>query len=224
MIAAIVEDDDHIAADILQILTQIGWDCRRASTAKGAHSLCLDPEINLILMDRLLPDGDGLDLVETLRSEGVTASIMMLTALGQTENRIDGFRRGADDYLPKPFDSSELIARVAALVRRAEGQVRTDLHIFEDIELHEKSRRAHRAGQHLALSPKEFDLLSFFVAHADDIVTRDMLLQHVWNLSFDPGTNVVDVNVGRLRRKLEIDGAPAILHTVRGQGFRLGLE
>ena len=193
-------------------------------TGKAAKSRAVDPAIALIIMDRMLPDADGLEVVEQLRAQGIDTPVLVLTALGQTENKIEGYRRGADDYLAKPFEPEELMARIGALIRRSAGRVRTDLKVFEDIELHIKARRAHRGGEHLSLSPKEFELLDFFMEHAGAIVTRDMLLRHVWNLSFDPGTNVVDVNVGRLRRKLEKGGRPQILHTVRGIGFCLGQE
>lgn len=191
-------------------------------TGKAAQLRAADPAIALIIMDRMLPDADGLDVVEQLRADGIDTPVLVLTALGQTENKIEGYRRGADDYLAKPFEPEELMARIGALMRRSAGRVRTDLKVFEDIELHIKARRAHRGGEHLSLSPKEFELLDFFMEHAGAIVTRDMLLRHVWNLSFDPGTNVIDVNVGRLRRKLETGGRPQILHTVRGIGFCLG--
>ena len=193
-------------------------------TGKVAKTRATDPAITLIIMDRMLPDADGLDVVEQLRSDGIDTPVLVLTALSQTENKIEGYRRGADDYLTKPFEAEELMARIGALMRRSAGRVRTDLKVFEDIELHIKARRAHRSGEHLALSPKEFDLLDFFMDHAGAIVTRDMLLRHVWNLTFDPGTNVIDVNVGRLRRKLEIGDLSPILHTVRGVGFCLGQD
>ena len=224
MKALIVEDTPDIATLVSQTLRNSGWSTECVETGAIALSRAVDPAIALIIMDRMLPDSDGLDVVEQLRVDGVDTPVLVLTALGQTENKIEGYRRGADDYLTKPFEPEELIARIGALMRRSAGRVRTDLKVFEDLELHIKARRAHRGGEHLALSPKEFDLLNFFMDHAGAIVTRDMLLRHVWNLSFDPGTNVIDVNVGRLRRKLETGGLPQILHTVRGIGFSLGRE
>ena len=224
MKALIVEDTPDIATLVSQTLRHSGWSTDSVETGKAAKSRAADPAIALIIMDRMLPDADGLDVVEQLRAEGIDTPVLVLTALGQTENKIEGYRRGADDYLAKPFEPEELMARIGALMRRSAGRVRTDLKVFEDIELHIKARRAHRDGEHLSLSPKEFELLDFFMEHAGAIVTRDMLLRHVWNLSFDPGTNVIDVNVGRLRRKLETGGRPQILHTVRGIGFCLGQE
>ena len=224
MKALIVEDTAEIARLVSQTLRDGGWSSDCVETGALAKLRGMDPDLSLIVMDRMLPDADGLDIVESLRSEGCETPILVLTALGQTENKIEGYKRGADDYLAKPFEPDELVVRAAALLRRSVGQVRTDLKIFEDIELHMKARKAHRGGQHLSLSPKEFDLLDYFMQHAGAIVTRHMLLRHVWNLSFDPGTNVIDVNVGRLRRKLEIGGQSPILLTVRGLGFRLGQE
>jgi len=221
MKALIVEDIPEIARQTSQILRKTGWSTHCVATGTDGFTHGRDPSLTLIIMDRMLPDADGLDIVEQLRSEGVETPILMLTALGNTENKIEGYKRGADDYLAKPFEAEELTARAGALLRRTQGRVRTDLKVFEDIELHMKARTAHRANRHLALSPKEFELLSFFMDHGGDIVTRDMLLKHVWKLSFDPGTNVIDVNVGRLRRKLEYGTDNEILSTVRGVGFRL---
>ena len=123
--------------------------------------------------------------------------------------------------LTKPFEPEELLARAAALVRRTQGLVRTDMMVYDDIKLYVKSRKAHRGERHLALSPKEVDLLIYFLSNPEAIITRDMLLRNVWNLNFDPGTNVIDVNVGRLRRKLESGGEASILHTIRGLGYKL---
>jgi two-component system OmpR family response regulator len=218
----IVEDNPNIARQIAKPLNDSAWQTEHAYTASDAREKAKVADIDLIIMDRMLPDGDGLDVVENLRAQGIESPILVLTALSQTENKIEGYKRGADDYLSKPFSSEELMARVGALIRRSEGKVRTDLKVFDDIEIHVTGRRAHRAGKHLALSPKEFDLLYYFMDNANAIVTREMLLTHVWKLSFDPGTNVIDVNVGRLRKKLEFEGSEPILHTIRGAGFLLG--
>ena len=222
MKALIVEDTAEIAQQVGEVLASAGWQSAVAETGSDARPLARDPSLSLIVMDRMLPDADGLDIVAELRALGVETPVIMLTALGQTDARIEGYQRGADDYLAKPFEPDELLARIGALMRRSEGRVRTDLRVCGDIELHIKARRAHRGGRHLALSPKEFDLLDYLLDHAGAVVTRDMLLRHVWKLNFDPGTNVVDVNIGRLRRKLDPDGVSPVLHTVRGVGFRLG--
>jgi two-component system OmpR family response regulator len=222
MKALIVEDTPEIAREIQDTLVSHAWQTQVIVSAREAQHAAKSAALSLIIMDRMLPDGDGLDVVESLRDDGIETPIIVLTALGQTEHKIEGYQRGADDYLAKPFSAEELMARIGALIRRTQGKVRTDLKVFADIELHVKARRAHRAGQHLSLSPKEFELLNYFIDNANALVTREMLLNHVWKLTFDPGTNVVDVNVGRLRKKLEPEGCDAILHTLRGEGFCLG--
>jgi len=142
-------------------------------------------QFDVLIFDRMLPDAEGLDLLESLRGSGIVTPALMLTALGNSQNKVEGYQRGADDYLSKPT--------------------------------------AHRAGTHLKLSPKEFDLLLYFMDHAGALITRDMLLRDVWNMHFDPGTNVVDVNIGRMRRKLDGNFEISLLQTVRGIGYRFGI-
>ena len=218
----IVEDIAEIAEYTASTFLENGWHVDICEDGQSGYEKASSQQYDLLVFDRMLPDAEGLSIIETLRNEGVEAPVLVLTALGSSENKTEGYKRGADDYLAKPFELEELMARANALIRRAKGQVRTDLQRYEDVHLHLKARTAHRGDRHLALSPKEFELLQYFLDNADDIVTRDMLLRHVWDLHFDPGTNVVDVNVGRLRRKLEAGGEPTILHTIRGLGYRLG--
>ncbi len=220
----LVEDMVDLAEHASACLQKGGFVVDIAHDGRGGYERAAREDYDLLIFDRMLPDAEGLDLVERLRASGVETPVLMLTALGASENKTEGYERGADDYLAKPFAPEELLARVGALLRRAQGSVRTDLLSFEDIHLHLKARTAHRGDLHLKLSPKEYDLLKFFIDHGGDIVTRDMLLRHVWNLHFDPGTNVIDVNVGRLRKKLEAGAAAPILHTLRGLGYRLGVE
>ena len=143
--------------------------------------------------------------------------------MGNSENKVEGYQRGADDYLSKPFEPVELVARIEALLRRSKKQTRTDLQVLDNLEIHKKARTAHRGGEHLKLSPKEFDLLLYFFENQGALITRDMLLRDVWNLGFDPGTNVVDVNIGRLRRKLDNEDQTPLLNTVRGLGYKFGV-
>ena len=220
--ALLVEDIIEIAEHARACLIEAGWQVDMVHEGAAGHSAALGGTYDLLIFDRMLPDGEGLDLVEKLRAGGVETPVLMLTALGSSENKVEGYQRGADDYLAKPFKADELVARAEALHRRAAGKVRTDLQTFKDIHIHMKARTAHRGERHLKLSPKEFDLLKYFIDNGDNLITRDMLLRHVWDLHFDPGTNVVDVNVGRLRRKLEEGGEGQILHTIRGLGYRLG--
>ena len=219
----VVEDTPDIASHILQTLEGADWQVvledRGAKGLRRAKTEIFD----ILIFDRMLPDAEGLDLVEDLRNSGIEVPVLMLTALGNSENKIEGYERGADDYLAKPFEPAELVARVEALLRRAKGSVRRDLQIIGDLEVHRKARTAHRSGTYLKFSPKEFDLLLYFIENQGALITRDMLLRDVWGMSFDPGTNVVDVNIGRMRRKLDGEYDLALLETVRGLGYRFGV-
>jgi two-component system OmpR family response regulator len=167
----------------------------------------------------MLPGGDGVDAMARIRAGGSTALILILSALGRAANRVEGLEKGADDYLPKPFEPEELRARLRALLRRGTIQVLdNDLLAFGDVEIRLKARTVHVKRTHVPTSPKEFELITYFARNAGQVVTRMQLLENVWNLHFDPGTNVVDVHVGRLRRKLEEAGATAI-QTARGEGY-----
>jgi two-component system OmpR family response regulator len=160
-----------------------------------------------------------------LRAAGIETPVIILSALGTPEDRVEGLTNGADDYLVKPFAFAELLARVQLLLRRSGGgaAVVTSLR-HEDLEMDLLSRRVKRAGRTIDLQPREFRLLEYFLRHPDQVVTRTMLLEGVWDYHFDPGTNVIDVHVSRLRRKLDEGGGGALLHTVRGMGYRLGPE
>ena len=194
---------------------------RPVATGEAALSVMGDGSVDVILLDRMLPQMSGLDVVDRLRAAGVEKPVLMLSALGRSEHRVEGLDRGVDDYLAKPFEPVELVARLRALHRRNTVQARQPMLIYGDIELHVRARTAHRAGRHLGLSPKEFEMLLYLMENAGEIVTREMLLRHVWRLNFDPKTNVVDVNLVRLRRKLEDGHTEPCLETVWGQGYRL---
>ncbi|MEP3891408.1 MAG: response regulator transcription factor [Hellea sp.] len=220
----LIEDTADIAVHIQDVLTAQGWNVQLEARAKAGILAAKSGQFDVFIFDRMLPDGEGLDLVEDLRAAGIETPVLMLTALGDSENKIEGYERGADDYLSKPFEPAELVARVGALLRRSQGKVRTDLRVVQDLEVHVKARTAHRAGEHLKLSPKEFDLLLYFMDNEGALITRDMLLRDVWNMSFDPGTNVVDVNIGRMRKKLDGKSEANLLQTVRGLGYKFGPE
>ena len=220
----LIEDTPDIAAQIVDVLKAQGWKVQLEERGKAGLQAAKSGDFDVFIFDRMLPDSEGLDIVESLRGAGIETPVLMLTALGNSENKIEGYERGADDYLAKPFEPAELIARVGALLRRSNGRVRTDLRIIDDLEIHTKARTAHRAGQHLKLSPKEFELLLYFMDNEGALITRDMLLRDVWNMSFDPGTNVVDVNIGRMRKKLDGNSEVNLLRTVRGLGYQFGLE
>jgi two-component system, OmpR family, response regulator len=215
----IIEDDAETAAAVQAVVEGMGCAVDHCDTlAAGIEAACAAP-YKVIVLDRMLPGGDGVDAMARIRAGGSTALILILSALGRSANRVEGLEKGADDYLPKPFEPDELRARVRALLRRGTMQVLdNDLMAFGDLEIRLKARTVHVRRVHVAVSPKEFELITFFARHSGQVVTRMQLLESVWNLHFDPGTNVVDVHVGRLRRKLEEAGSAAI-QTARGEGY-----
>ena len=217
----LIEDDRLTAAAILETLERADMTVEIAETAEAGIQRAGQAGVDAIVMDRMLPGMSGIEAIERLRRAGVERPILMLSALGRADERIEGLDGGADDYLAKPFEPDELIARLRAMHRRSSAIVNQPILIHGDIELHVKARTAHRAGRHLGLSPKEFSLLKFLMENAGETVTRQMLLRHVWNLNFDPQTNVIDVNLVRLRRKLDDGFAEPLLETVRGAGYRL---
>jgi DNA-binding response OmpR family regulator len=216
-----VEDDARLAEEVARLMTAEGH--RLSWTASGEEGLrrAASENFDVVILDRMLPDLSGVEIVRRLREAGVAAPMLMLSALGRAENRVEGLDAGVDDYMAKPFEPAELIARVKALHRRAVGQSHSAVILFGDLECHIKARTVHRQGRHSPLSPKEFAPFRYFIENAGEVVTREMLLRKVWNLSFDPQTNVIDVNVGRLRRKLEEGFDTPVLETIWGTGYRL---
>ena len=215
----IIEDDAEIAAAITREVVALGCQPVHCTTlAEGIAAATASP-FRVIVLDRMLPDGDGVDAMARIRAGGGQALILILSALGRAANRVEGLEKGADDYLPKPFEAEELRARLRALLRRGSIQVLdNDLLAFGPLEIRLKARTVHVNRAHVPVSPKEFELITYFARNAGQLVTRMQLLENVWNLHFDPGTNVVDVHVGRLRRKLEEAGSAAI-QTARGEGY-----
>ena len=176
---------------------------------------------DLLIIDRLLPQMDGLGVVRALRAAGVTTAVLFLTTLGSIDDRVDGLKAGGDDYLVKPFAFSELAARVAALGRRPRRTaVETTLKV-DDLEMDLLARTVRRGGEEIDLQPREFRLLEYLMRHAEQVVTRTMLLEKVWDFHFDPHTNVVDTHISRLRGKIDKGRATALIHTVRGSGYSL---
>ena len=220
-LALLVEDEADSARLVSEALQEDGiaveW---HDSGEEGLRVAGIKP-YDIIILDRMLPEIGGLTIIARLRAAGIAVPILMLSALARSENRVEGLNIGADDYIGKPFEPSELIARVRALIRRATNSTPGAVMIFGDLELHVRSRTVHRLGQHIALSPKEFDILKFMMDHAGDVVTREMLLRKVWHLNFDPQTKVIDVSMGRLRQRLDDGFNEPIIETVRGVGFRL---
>ena len=216
----VVEDDPKTARFLKQGLEEEGHAVDVAADGTEGSVLGHVNPYDLILLDVLLPERNGLQLAMELRREGVETPILMLTGRDSTQDVVRGLNAGADDYLTKPFDFDELIARVNALTRRRAGAGGGTLR-FDDLELDRLQRRVRRAGRSVELSPREFRLLEYFMLHPDEVVTRVQLLDKVWDMSFDPETNVVDAHLSNLRKKLEQAGGDRLIQTVRGAGYAL---
>lgn len=219
----VVEDDPKTARFVKQGLEEEGHAVDLAADGEeGSYLGHLNP-YDLILLDIQLPKKNGLQLSAELRREGIEVPILMLTARDSTQDIVRGLNAGADDYLTKPFDFDELLARVNALTRRRTG-VASGVLRFRDLELERLKRQVRRGGRLIDLSPREFRLLEYFMLHPDEVVTRVQLLEKVWDMSFDPETNVVDAHISNLRKKLERQGEPRLIQTVRGAGYALRAE
>jgi two-component system, OmpR family, response regulator len=221
----VVEDNERVAKFIAKGLREQGNAVDSAATGRDGLFLASSEKYDVIVMDRMLPGGiDGLGIVEALRTAGNKTPILILSALAEVDDRIRGLRAGGDDYLTKPFAFSELSARLDALVRRSQGTNANAALEIADLRMDLLAHRVTRAGKPLPLKPREFALLEYLMRHAGHVVTRTMLLENVWEYHFDPQTNVVDVHISKLRQKIDAGFEPALLHTVRGVGYRLGLE
>ena len=220
----IVEDDRKVARFVRQGLEEEGHAVDVAADGEEGGRLAHVNPYDVVVLDVQLPKKNGLQLAAELRREGSTVPILMLTARDSTEDVVRGLDSGADDYLTKPFAFDELLARVRALGRRGGAAVAAATLRFADVEVDRLHHRASRAGRPLDLTPREFRLLEYFLARPDEVVTRTELLEKVWDMSFDPESNVVDVHVSNLRAKLEDSGRPRVIQTVRGVGFALREE
>jgi len=218
----VVEDDPKTARFLKQGLEEEGHAVDVAADGDEGSNLGHLNSYDLILLDLQLPKRNGLQLATELRRERVDTPILMLTGRDSTPDVVRGLNAGADDYLTKPFDFDELVARVNALTRRR-GTTTVGVLRYDDVEMDRLRRQVRRAGRLLDLSPREFRLLEFFLLHADEVVTRVQLLDKVWDMSFDPETNVVDAHISNLRRKLEYGDRPRLIQTVRGAGYALRL-
>jgi two-component system, OmpR family, response regulator len=217
----VIEDDAETADYVANGLREEGH--LVASVASGSEALiiAMEEEFDLLIIDRMIPGLDGLRLVRTLRAAERNVPVLFLTALGGVEDRVSGLNAGGDDYLVKPFAFSELAARVAALGRRPRtATIETSLQVC-DLEIDLLSRTARRRGELIDLQPREYRLLEYLMRHAGQVVTRTMLLEHVWDLHFDPRTNVVETHVSRLRSKVDKGFDLELIHTVRGAGYCL---
>lgn len=218
----VVEDDRKVAGFIEQGLREEGYAVDVAPDGEEGATLAHVYDYDVIILDVMMPRKTGIQVATELRREGRGTPILLLTARDATEDVVRGLNSGADDYLTKPFKFDELLARVRALVRRG-GATRTENLTFGPIEMNRLKHKALVNGKALNLSPKEFHLLEHFLLHADEVVRRTDLLEKVWDMHFDPESNVVDVHVGNLRRKLQEAAGVPLVHTVRGVGFQLQL-
>lgn len=222
----LIEDDGQIADYIARGLDEEGFVVDRADNGRDGLFMATDREFDVVVLDRMLPAMDGLSLLKAMRAAEVDTPVLMLSALGSTDDRVSGLTAGADDYLGKPFSFAELLARLQVLVRRRTGTPRMQDTVLRcaDLELDRLSRVVRRGGRKIALQPREFRLLEYLLLHQGEVVTRTMLLEAVWDFHFDPGTNVIDVHISRLRRKIDDGEDTMLFHTVRGAGYRLAAD
>jgi len=220
----VVEDDATTADYVASGLEQNGFVVDRASDGRDGLFHATDGNYAAIVLDRMLPGMDGLAVLSAIRAAGIQTPVIILSALGSTDERVKGLKAGSDDYLAKPFAFSELLARIEALQRRGTGsaeEVTTTLSCA-DLTMDLLKRRVERGGERIDLQPREFRLLELLLRNQGQVVTRTMMLEEVWDYHFDPGTNVIDVHVSRLRKKIDEGFGHPLLHTVRGAGYRLG--
>ncbi len=219
----VVEDDAATADYIVKGLKEAGYVVDHAGDGRDGLFHATDGSYDAIVLDRMLPGMDGLAVLQALRAAKVDTPVIILSALGSLDDRLQGLTAGSDDYLVKPFAFAELQARIEAMRRRSGGGTSVETKLgCADLEMDLLSRRVTRDGQRLDLQPREFRLLEYLLRHKEQVVTRTMLLEGVWDYHFDPGTNVIDVHVSRLRKKIDDGFDRPLLHTVRGAGYRLG--
>jgi two-component system OmpR family response regulator len=220
----LIEDDADTASSLCKELGNSGYAVVHVADGITGLQAAKMEQWDLLIVDRMLGKGfDGLSLVVSLRQNGLKTPVLILSALASMDERVRGLRQGGDDYLTKPFAFPELLARVEALLRRSSQSEDAAELCFADLRLDLRARRAERSGQFILLQPREFSLLEYLVRHHDQVVTRAMLLRDVWGFHFDPQTNVIDVQISRLRHKIDKDFSPHLLHTVRGVGYRLSV-
>jgi len=221
----IVEDDTRVAELIQRVLTEEGFQTTLAYDGHFGKKLAIQNTYDMIITDVILPGINGLELVKTLRNQGIESPILMLTALGTTDDKVEGFDAGADDYLVKPFEIRELMARIRALLKRNNPIIK-DLQwlSYADLKMNLKSKTVSRGDINISLTPKEFKFLEFMLRHPERVLSKSEIAKEVWNTHFDTGTNFIEVYVNYLRKKIDRDFEPKLIHTKSGMGFILTRE
>ncbi|MAL98837.1 response regulator transcription factor [Hydrocarboniclastica marina] len=221
----VIEDDQDVASYLVKGLRESDFVVDHAADGKDGLMMAASESYDVMIIDRMLPGMDGLNIIKTVRATGNQTPILILSALGDVDARVEGLRGGGDDYLTKPFSYTELLARMDALARRSKqtSEAETVLNVA-DLEMDLLARTVKRSGQNIDVQPREFRLLEYLMRHADQVVTRTMLLEKVWDYHFDPQTNVIDVHISRLRSKIDKGFDKPLLHTVRGAGYMLREE
>jgi two-component system OmpR family response regulator len=218
----VIEDDRETAHFLQRSLRESGHAADIAEDGEAGLGMAREGSYDVLIVDRMLPHRDGLSVVQVLRAEGMRTPVLILSALGNVDERVKGLRAGGDDYLTKPYAYTELLARIEALARRPAPEAQaTTRYTVADLTLDRLSHKVMRAGEEIKLQPREFRLLEYLMRHSGQVVTRTMLLENVWDYHFDPQTNVIDVHISRLRGKIDKGFAKPLLQTVRGAGYMI---
>ncbi|MFM0044396.1 response regulator transcription factor [Paraburkholderia sediminicola] len=218
-----IEDDELIAHDIVRTLSASGFSVDVARTGREGMAKVMAGDYDVVTLDRMLPDLDGLTIVATMRGVGMETPVLVMSAMSDVDQRIQGLRAGGDDYLTKPFSSEEMFARVEVLLRRRPRHAKAETMLRSGaLEIDLVRRRVTHRQRELDLQPTEFRVLEFMMRHTGQVLTRTMIFEAVWGCRFDPGTNLIDVHVGRLRKKVETPGERPLIRTIRGSGYLFG--
>ena len=216
-----IEDDETTAREIVAEFSRRGFDVEWVADGREGLVRAVSGEFDAITLDRMLPNVDGLTIVSVMRKAGIEIPVLMISALTEVDERVRGLRAGGDDYLTKPFASEEMAARMEVLLRRARSQPRETVLRVQDLELDLVKREVSRGGREIALMPTEFRLLEFLMRNSGEVLTRTMIFEAIWGYHFDPGTNLIDVHLSRLRRKVDAAGLEPLIRTIRGSGYAL---
>ena len=217
----LIEDDQSVADYIIKGLKQSGYTVDHAAEGKQGLFLATSENYDVMVVDRMLPNVDGLTIIQTMRASDNKTPVLILSALGEVDDRVKGLKAGGDDYLVKPFAFAELLARIEAILRRQQSSATQTKLKVADLEMDLLAHKVIRSGEVLNLQPREYKLLEYLMKHAGQVVTRTMLLENVWEYHFDPQTNVIDVHISRLRQKIDKEFDRQLLSTVRGAGYML---